>query len=323
MKKNEIPVVKAPSVKALPVKALPVKALPVKKWTAANQIWMIVSGFLLVILIVYVIIYPPGASSNPVLAKVNNVSITKNQLYDFVYSSSGDKALQTLIEKELIQQEGNKAGLSVTDAEVDAEINNIRQTFQTDEEFAQALLYYGTTLDQMKDDFGVQILLKKLLQPQVTVSDDEVKQYYDDNLETLKTPETIKVAHILVKTKAEADAVLTELKNGKDFAAVAAAKSIDTATKDLGGEMEVFAKGTVDETFETAAFALANGKLSEVVETSAGFHVIKLLERNKPSTPTLEEKKVEIHEQLNSQKLNDLSATWLEQKKAAANIQEY
>jgi foldase protein PrsA len=290
-----------------------------------SRIWMIASIVLFAVLIIYIVIYPPGKSGgdNPTVAKVNGVEISKSKLYDALVKAGGSQTLDSMITEELVKQESDKAGIQVTDADLDKEIANIKKNFGTDEQFEQALTSYNTTLDKLKEDMHTQVELRKLLEPQVKISDDDIKNYYDSNLETLKTPEQVRASHILVATKEEAEAILADLKNGADFATVAKEKSTDPGSKDKGGDLDFFAKGQMEEPFETAAFALKVGELSGVVQTSNGYHIIKLTDHKDAVTPTLEEKKDDIHEQLVTEQISDLSNKWLEDKKAAASIETF
>lgn len=292
---------------------------------AASRIWMVTSVILFVALVAYVILYPPGkkAAADEAVAKVNGTTITKSALYDAMVSTGGSQTLQNLISQELVKQESDKAGIKITDEDVEKEMSSIKKSFSSDAEFQQALAQYNMTLDKLKEEMTVQVQLRKLLEPQVKVSDDDVKKYYDENLESLKTPEQIRASHILVKTKEEAEAILTELKNGGDFAAIAKEKSIDPGSKDQGGDLDFFSKGMMEEPFEKAAFALKVGELSGIVESSNGFHIIKVTDHKDAVTPTLDQKKDEIHEKLVTDQISTLSSSWMQEKTSAANIQTF
>ncbi|WP_240418816.1 peptidylprolyl isomerase [Paenibacillus periandrae] len=288
-----------------------------------NYKWITATILLLIILITYMLFYPPVIKGQESVAKVNGVSIAKEQLYNAVLASSGEKTLQNLIDQELIQQEAKKAGVQVQQTDIDNALESTKGQFSSEDEFNQALATYGMTSDQLKQNIQTELLIEKILEPEITVTDDEINQYYTANLETLKTPEQVKASHILVATKEEADAIEQQLKNGEDFSTIAQDKSLDTATKSKGGDLNYFAKGEMEEPFEAAAFKLETGAISDVVQTTNGYHIIKVTDHKQATTPTLEEKKEEIHTTLMKQKVTDKASGWLEEKKSGASIENY
>lgn len=284
---------------------------------------MVSSFVLLAALVVYIVIYPPGKAKDDTVAKVNGTPILKSQLYSALVKAGGQQTLETMISEALVKQESDKANIQVTDADLDKEMEQIKKSFGSDEEFAQALATYNMTLDSLKKDMQVQVQLRKLLEPQVKITDEDIKTYYDSNLESMKTPEQVRASHILVGTKEEAETVLASLQGGADFAALAKEKSTDTASKEAGGDLDFFAKGQMEEPFETAAFALKTGELSSVVQTSHGFHVIKATGHKDAATPTLDEKKEEIRQTLSEKQISTLSQSWLQEKRTAATVETF
>ncbi|MBA2942861.1 peptidylprolyl isomerase [Paenibacillus sp. CGMCC 1.16610] len=295
----------------------------------SNRTWKWVSAVLLICLIAYIAFYPPtkhaagSAGTVEPVAKVNGVSINSEQLYQAMLASGGQQTLDSMISEELINQEGQKAGITVTDEDVDKEVANVKGSYGSDAEFQQALTSYGMTIDDLKKSMKSQVLLKKILTPQITITDDEIKKYYDENLETLKVPEQVQASHISVATKEEADAIVADLKNGADFATIAKSKSLDTATKDNGGSLGYISSGNMDEAFDTAAFALKVGETSGAVKTSTGYDIIKVTDHKAASTPTMEEKREDIKSAITTQKLASLSTTWLQDKKSQSTVENY
>ena len=91
------------------------------------------------------------------------------------------------------------------------------------------------------------------------------------------------------QAKTKAQAVLKQVRDGADFAALARAESQDTGSAQNGGDLGFFPKGQMTPAFEEAAFKLKAGGMSPIVETPFGFHIIKVLERRGPRTTPLAE----------------------------------
>ncbi len=129
------------------------------------------------------------------------------------------------------------------------------------------------------------------LRAKVTVTQTELERAYNDQIDQFSTPEQIRASHILLKTegkdeaaiKAKGEDLLKQAKAGADFAALARQHSEDDTNKDKGGDLDFFGRGRMVPEFDTAAFALETGQLSELVKTQYGFHIIKLTEK-KPGT---------------------------------------
>ncbi len=279
---------------------------------SSRNIWMGLSLVLAVVLVI-VLIKPIGNSgNNAMVATVNGTDITKDKLYDRLVSIGGEVTIENLIREELIEQEVKKANITVTDADITKEMDKLKKGLGTEEAFEQTLTQANMTLDDLKKEMTMQLKIRKLVEPQVKITDADIKKYFDESAGSLDTAEQIKTSHILVATKEEAQSILKELEGGADFATLAKAKSIDASTKDKGGDMDFIARGAVgDEAFESAAFALEKGKLSGVVQSAAGFHIIKVTDHKDAHKATLEEKSTEIKELLTSNQVQTLSSTWL------------
>lgn len=285
----------------------------------SSKVWIAISAILAIALII-VLIKPPFGGSNETVATVNGVNISKDRLYDELVLAGGAATLDNLITQELIAQEAKASSVTVSDADVTAEIDLIKKSFGSDEEFNATLAQYGMTLETLQKDTKVNLTIRKILEPQTDVTDAEIQQFYDENKASLGTPEQVQASHILVATKEEADAILAELKQGADFATLAKEKSIDPGSKDKGGDLGFFGKGAMVPEFEEAAFALKVNELSGVVQTEHGFHIIKKTAEKAAVVPTFEEKKEEIRKQLVATEANELSEAWMAKIREKAKI---
>lgn len=286
----------------------------------SGKAWIIVSAVLAILLVVVLIKPPFGGASNETVATVNGVNISKDRLYDELVLAGGATTLDNLITQELIAQEAKAKSITVTDADVDSEIELIKKGFPSEEEFTATLAQYNMTLETLKKDTKVNLTIRKILEPKTDVTAEEIQQFYDANKATLGTPEEIQASHILVATKEEADEILAALKKGDDFAAIAKEKSTDPGSKDKGGDLGFFGRGAMVPEFEAAAFALKVNEISAVVQTEHGFHIIKKTAEKAAVVPTFEEKKEEIKKQLIATEANELSQAWMTEIRAKAKI---
>ena len=123
------------------------------------------------------------------------------------------------------------------------------------------------------------------------LNDVDLEKYYQRHIDRFEVPEQIRAAHLLVRVpqdatdavKAEKKALIEKLKDrakkGEDFAALARANSEDPGSGAQGGDLGYFGRGTMVPTFESAAFALNVGEISEVITTDFGYHIIRLSAR--------------------------------------------
>ncbi|MBP1728779.1 MAG: PpiC-type peptidyl-prolyl cis-trans isomerase [Deltaproteobacteria bacterium] len=226
-------------------------------------------------------------------------------------------ALDQLIFAELIYQEGMKTPPADLDKKVDFKMSQNKGKFPSPAQYEEALQSSGVTekdlIEITRKDIVISNYIETKIVPTITVSDEEVKNFYDENKARLGEEPQVKASHILIgvdaaatpevkaQAKAKAEATLQELKAGKDFAATA--KTVSTCpSKEQGGDLGFFAKGQMVPEFEQAAFALKPGELSGVVETQFGYHIIKLTERKEAEPPKLEELQEKIAAFLKGQK---------------------
>lgn len=153
----------------------------------------------------------------------------------------------------------------------------------------------------------------------ITVSDADLKSYYEQNAARFMAADERRASHILIKAdaaapaaerdkaKARATALLAEIKTDpKRFAELAKANSDDTGSAQKGGDLDWFGRGAMVKSFEDAAFALKRGELSSVVETDFGFHIIQLADQRggekKPFEAVQAEIRTEVAQQLAQRK---------------------
>ena len=137
------------------------------------------------------------------------------------------------------------------------------------------------------------------LRLRANISQDQIRGYYDQHIDSYKLPDRAHVAHILFKTVGKTDAeseeirkkaedVLKKAKSGANFGDLAKQNSEDT-TKDKGGDLDWIVRGQTVPEFEQAAFSLPIGSISDLVKTQYGFHIVKVIDRQAARTETLDQ----------------------------------
>lgn len=201
--------------------------------------------------------------TTPVLATVNGTAITQKmfetelknlppQLQPMAQSQDGRKELlDSMIIREIVYQDAQKQGI------------------EKSPDFTERL-------DEVKKKLMVELDLKKKLDNEVKLSDEELKKVYDQYKEKFKSDEQIKASHILVKDEKTAQEVEAQLKKGANFADLAKKYSTDS-TAEKGGDLGWFDKGKMVPEFDKAAFALKDGEVSGIVKSNFGYHIIKVI----------------------------------------------
>jgi len=164
------------------------------------------------------------------------------------------------------------------------------------------------------------------LRARAVVLPGEVEKYYRDNDQQWTTGEQVRASHILLKTegkdeaavKAQAEALLKQVKAGADFAALATKSSEDEASKAQGGDLDYFGRGRMVKEFEDAAFSLPVGQVSDLVKSSFGFHIIKVTDKKPETRQSLDQVRQRITDQLAQERAVTQASTLADQIAAEA-----
>lgn len=250
----------------------------------------------------------------------------------------GQRVLDIMIIEQLMNEKQKAHKIKIPQKEIQTEIEDIAKDRNIPmDQLESELAKYGMTLDSLKEQVKMGLGFDKVIDVEakaagksVTVNDEDVKKFYDENAKQFSSPEQVRASHILVKTEGMDDAgkagaktkiegLLEQARNGGDFAAMAKAHSDDPGSKDTGGEY-TFPKGQMVPAFEAAAFSLKVGDVSEVVETQFGYHIIKLSEKIAAETKTFDDVKDDIKTNLERTNRGTFSRDFIEKLKTDATI---
>ena len=308
---------------------------PTRIWLVVALMGALVSGALVT----------SGCSNKDVAAKVNGEAIStaalnaqldqlKKQYPNMFTGADGEgrlldfkqRLLDTLINQKLIEQAAKQKGINVSDADIQKQIDQLRGGFKDQTQFEAALKSAGMTVDTLKDQIRQQLVTNKLMETLAanqTVSDAEIKTYYDKNKSQFAQKAQKRASHILFKPtdKATAAKVLKQLQTGTiTFAAAAKKYSVDTATASKGGDLGWPTSAYVPE-FQAALDKLSKGQRSGLVQSTYGWHIIVVTDTRPAKQSTLAEVKTQIQQIILQQRKADAYQKFLEQLRASAKIQ--
>lgn len=233
------------------------------------------------------------------------------------YTQLVQQSMQTLVQQKIIAAEAAECGepCKVTKDEVTEELQSIIASEFNDsqQEFNEFLEQRKLTRAEARAIVRNSLLQQRLFDNVtrgVRFGDEDAKAYYDENSEQFSTPAGRKARHILVATKAEADAIRARL-NAGNFAAIARSESTDTGSATQGGDLGIIQKGQLVPEFEKVAFELKDGEISVPVETQFGWHIITVELVPASTTPFAEAKDGIMQSQL-QQKRQETYSEWAE-----------
>jgi len=223
--------------------------------------------FTLVALGALFIISACGSSDTVVETKAGN--ITKDELYEEMKKYYGDRVIEQLVEKKLLEDK-----YKVSKEEIEEELENIKSDFDSEEEFELALSQQGyENVDQLKEDIRFYLLRQKAVTDGIKVTDKKLEEYYNENKDKFIE---VEARHILVKDEKKAKEIKEKLDNGAKFEDLVKEYSTDTATVANGGKVgKVTADSPMYPEFIEAALKLKEGEISEPVKSESGYHIIK------------------------------------------------
>lgn len=248
------------------------------------------------------------------------------------------EVLESLINKQLLYQESKKKDITISDAELNKQMQQVKERFPDENTFKEILKKEDLALDDLRSQIKRDLMLQRFIDTQfvenITVSDQEAKAFYEGNLNRFKKPEQIQASHILIKVdpgakeadKAKARAKLEDirkkLKEGGDFATLAG-ESSECPSKARGGDLGYFGRGQMVKPFEDAAFSLKKGEVSDIVETGFGYHLIKVADKKPETVIAYNDIKEKLNQYLKQQKLRNKIGQYINKLKETAKITRF
>jgi peptidyl-prolyl cis-trans isomerase C len=265
------------------------------------------------------------------IARVNGVVITRRE-FQVEYRQAVDQharegqpvneayiasvrrtVIQRMVEEELLYQESQKLGIVVSAEEIDAEVAAARARFQDGAEFEQELsrLHMDETQYRRKlhRQRAVARAIERLVTPSISVSEEEIRQFYDANAKRYQIPEKIRLSHIVIRippgenpedqtaTRLKIEMIKKRLDQGEDFGLLAR-QYTEEPRREQGGDVGYVQRGQLPPQLDAAAFVLEVGENSPILVTPQGFHLIRVTDRQPKKVITFENARPDIRRTL-------------------------
>jgi len=260
------------------------------------------------------------------------------QVSDDQLAALKNDILDSLIEREILYQQSQKAGIQITDQTVDDQLAAIKKRFPNETEYKTALSKMNLSEDevilQIKRGLSIKELIDQQITSKIVITDEESKAYYDQNPQMFKQPEQIKASHILIKVDPKADEaqkaearkkieeVQQKLKDGGDFAALAKEYS-EGPSSTKGGDLGYFRRGQMVKPFEDAALALKPNEVSDIVETRFGYHLIIVYDTKPEQTLAYADVKDKISQRMKQEKIEKEAVQYVDKLKKDAKLEKF
>ena len=277
-----------------------------------KALWMSIATIVVIVIAVAV---GMAVTKQDVVASVDGEKIKKDEVYDILAAQYGSSVVNTLINNKVIELEAEKEKVKVTEKEIQAELDSFIESYGGEETFNAALEQSGITLEYFKTDIENFLKVEKILKPSIKITEDEMKEYFEENKDSYAQEEQVQASHILVEDEKTAKEIEKKLADGEDFAELAKEYSTDTASAENGGELGYFGSGEMVEEFEKVAFSTPVGEISDPVKTDYGYHIIKVTDKKEAKEAVYEDNKKAVEQALFDEKLNEEYPTWLEKAK--------
>ncbi len=300
----------------------------------------IIIAVIAIVTFVFLTLNKSEKTENETAATVNGKVITLNELnkiYDslpaqYKLTTNKESILNQLIEVEVLYQEAKKDGIVVPPEKAENYITLAKTSSGlTEEQFAQKLAEQNITEEQLIEQYtkqlAIQEFLNKTLFNTVTVTDEEVKEFYNENKNNFKVGEQATVKHILIgdstmtpeEQEEKANSLLKEITTA-NFCEYVKNYSADKASIENCGEYTFAKDDPLVQEFKDLSFKQATGKIG-TVKTQFGTHIIWTVKKTQPKTLLLKDVQDQIKTTLTNQQAQERYTQFYGQLKQNSNIE--
>ncbi len=247
------------------------------------------------------------------------------------------QARDQAIGAKLLLDEAQRLDLQVPTELIEKKLQPIIEQSGGRELFEQRLKENNISEEQLRGNMEqgckVDVLIEKICEAVSDPTEAEMEKFYESNRESYRQPERVSASHILVRPASSSDedrvtaeskieGISQEIKEGKDFADLAAAHSECPSGKQSGGSLGWFSRGMMVPEFEEAAFSMAVGEISDIIETQFGYHLIMKTAEDEGGQASFSEAQDKIRDVMRHDRRGKCVAAYVEDLKSKVEIED-
>ena len=266
-----------------------------------------------------------------VVAEVNGVELTRDQLAGLAISVDGAALVQALLHRELVRQEAEKQGITISEQEFEAYLQErVEREMQglarqlgakSPEETEEILRAQRIPVEALRENtrralrphVAYELLRKKLVRQTIALSESDLQTAFSQ-----RYGPKVSVKQIVLPTREHAEKVIKMLESGVEFEDAVSAFSSDPVSRREGGQLPPL---PVDSELGRAAVNLQPGKFSDAVKIGDNFHILKLVEKIEAEDVRFDEVRDALREELTQRMAAQKMRTFLEELQHKANIE--
>jgi parvulin-like peptidyl-prolyl isomerase len=260
------------------------------------------------------------------------------------YRSESERILESTlnqaIESKLLYREAQLVGMEVAEEMVENRIKELRDLYPTNEAFMRELDEAGESMRDFRERTRKRLMAQRMalikirqLETDTVVSQDQLVQYYDENVDSFRRPERVRVRQIFLQApeadplarqaaRARLELVLEELDAGADFSELAKQYS-EAPGAEEGGIIGWQRRGDLIATLETEAFRLDTGEYGGIVESPGGLHILKVDEHQEAGIAPLKEVRNDIEPYIRSEHANKDYEKWIVELRSRSRVRVF
>ncbi|WP_026574012.1 peptidyl-prolyl cis-trans isomerase [Bacillus sp. UNC438CL73TsuS30] len=265
-----------------------------------KQLWFVIAALIMVNCLTIAIFLTKGNTANgaslkkDVVATVGKKEILRQDWLNELEARYGKDVLKDMIHQKVVKEMAKKYKITVSNQDVEREFRIIQTTYHSSSEKRQE------DENRWKEQIRNSLLLEEILTKDVAVSEQEKKNYFNQNKDLFDIPSAFHLSQIIVKTEAEAEKSLKELSQGSSFSTMAMERSTDEFSANDGGDIGYITEDDDRYPLEyvLTAKTLKAGEWSKPVKVEQGYAILKLESKIKGESYSYQDVKEEIRRQI-------------------------